>query len=113
MALGDSCPAPKNGELALRYRRHHRLWLPAFALLIGTVSTNCAFPQQSPADVQRPKIETDVRNVQTAKQANTQCVEPAPLVSLEDYEGPMKKTVGFSRALSKPKINSFSCCRIH
>ena len=96
----------ENGELALQYRRQHRLWLPAFALLIGTVSTNCAFPQQSPADLQQPKIETDVRNAQTAKQANTQCIEPAPLVSLEDYEGPMKKTVGFfARALERKAVN--------
>jgi hypothetical protein len=90
----------------LRYRRHHRLWLPAFVVLIGTVSTNCAFPQQSPADLQQPELETDVRNAQTAKQANTQCIEPAPIVSLEDYEGPMKKTVGFfARALERKAVN--------
>jgi hypothetical protein len=96
----------ENGELALRYRRHRRLPLSAFVLLIGTVSTNCAFSQQFPADLQQPDFQTDVRNAQTAKQANTQCIEPAPLVSLQDYEGPMKKTVGFfARALERKAAN--------
>jgi hypothetical protein len=64
------------------------------------------FSQQFPADLQQPDFQTDVRNAQTAKQANTQCIKPAPLVSLEDYEGPMKKTVGFlARALERKAVN--------
>jgi hypothetical protein len=96
----------ENGELALRYRRHHRLCSPAFALLIGTVSTSCAFSRQLPADLQQPELETDVRNAQTAKPANTPCIKPAPVVSLEDYEGPLKKTVGvFARALERKAVS--------
>jgi hypothetical protein len=87
----------------VRYRRHHRLWSPAFALLIATIWTSCAFSQQFPADLQQAELETDVRNAQTAKKANTPCIEPGPVVSLEDYEGPMKKTVGFSRARSSAR----------
>lgn len=90
----------------MRYRRHRRLSLPAFVLLIETVSTNCALSQQSPADLQQTEFETDVRNAQTAKQASTPCIQPAPVVSLADYEGPMKKTVGFfARALERKAVN--------
>jgi hypothetical protein len=96
-----------NGELALRYRRHHRLWLPAFVLLIGPVSTNCAFSQQSPADLQQTELETDVRNAQTAKQANTQCIEPAPVVSLADYEPRYKPGVFLCSLETKDKFVLF------
>jgi hypothetical protein len=66
-----------------------------------------------------------------SKTSNPRASDPTPVVSLEDHEGPMKKTVGFfaraldakpstrhdtnpafSSALSKPKINSFSSSKI-
>jgi hypothetical protein len=82
------------------------LWLPAFTLLIRTVWTSCAFPQQFPADLQQPELETDFRKAQTATQTNAPCIEPAPVVSLEDYEGPMKKAVGFfGRALERKAVH--------
>jgi hypothetical protein len=82
------------------------LWLPTFALFIGTAWTRCAFSQQSPADLQQPDFQTDVRNAKTGKHANTPCIKPAPVVSLQDYEGPMKKTVGFfARALERKAVN--------
>jgi hypothetical protein len=85
--------------------RHYTSWLPAFALLVVPFSTSDGFPQQSTADSQQPEFETNFRNSQATKRANTQCIEPAPLVGLKDYEGPMKKTVGFfARALERKAV---------
>ena len=43
---------------------------------------------------------------QTSKNASAPCLEPAPLPSLKDYDGPMQKTAGiFARALERKSVH--------
>jgi hypothetical protein len=74
--------------------------LPALAGLAGGVV--CAQgppapPQQSPA---APLQEEATKNVAAP------CVQPPPMVRLEDYDGPLKKTVGtFARPLERKAVH--------
>lgn len=61
---------------------------------------SAAPPQQSP-DV--PAAAQEV----TRKNPAAPCVEPPPLVRWEDYQGPLKKTVGtFARKLERKSVNA-------
>jgi hypothetical protein len=77
-------------------------FLAAWAGLAGGVA--CAqgpltSPQQSPAGPVPPQQQT-IMNVATP------CVQPAPMVQLQDYEGPLKKLVGtFSRPLERKAVH--------
>src|SRR6202047_3584549 len=74
--------------------------LPALAGLAGGVV--CArgppaAPQQPPA---APFAEEATKN------AAAPCVQPPPMVRLEDYDGPLKKTVGtFARPLERKSVH--------
>jgi hypothetical protein len=56
-------------------------------------------PQPLPADIQQLKSEI-------TKPVPLPCIQPAPLVGLKDYNGPLKKTVGiFARALERKSVH--------
>lgn len=58
-----------------------------------------AVPQQSPPPQQ-------VHEAQAPKNAAVPCLEPPPIVSLKDYNGPLKKVVGvFGRALERKSVH--------
>jgi hypothetical protein len=62
--------------------------------------------QESPGVPQRQPAPTVALPEETKKNANAPCVEPPPLVRLEDYDGPLKKTVGiFARKLERKSIH--------
>jgi hypothetical protein len=54
-------------------------------------------PQQPPAAPLQPE---------TTKNAAAPCIQPAPMVRLEDYDGPLKKVVGtFARPLERKAVH--------
>ena len=70
----------------------------------------CAFPadaqiapfRQEPSSQQKP-----IASAQVKVNPSAPCVEPAPVVKLSDYNGPLKKTVGlFARALERNAVHS-------
>lgn len=73
--------------------------LAAFALLCGSVGHAQELPAlprgSSPIPVQQ----------ESATNSAAPCVQPPPLVRLQDYEGPLKKTVGlFARELERKSV---------
>src|SRR6202022_2950000 len=57
------------------------------------------------ACAQGPPAATVALPEETKKNATAPCVEPPPLVRLEDYDGPLKKTVGiFARKLERKSV---------
>jgi hypothetical protein len=51
-------------------------------------------------------FESSVQDMQALRNSNTPCIEPPSVVRLEDYDGPLKKTVGFfARALERKAVH--------
>jgi hypothetical protein len=77
----------------------------ALAALVGSAVCAQEGPAQStPAPAQQPAtaplLEEAVQN------AASPCVEPPPMVRIEDYDGPLKKMVGrFSRPLERKSVH--------
>lgn len=62
--------------------------------------------QQPPPVLEQPSAPPVLKNEDIRQNASSSCVEPAPVVSLEDYEGPLKKTVGiFARKLERRAVH--------
>lgn len=90
----------------MRFVAHNLFRLLAVAPVAGIVCTNCLSAPQ--AEVSRPHtgFPSNVRAAQVLQDSNPPCVEPAPDIRLEDYDGPMKKTVGFfARALERKAVH--------
>ncbi len=66
------------------------------ALLCVSASSGALFGQTVPPAVppQPPPAAQQPANDQSARSADVPCVEPAPLLTLDDYTGPFKKTAG-------------------
>jgi hypothetical protein len=61
--------------------------------------------QDSPGAPQRPPRAIMPLPEETKKNAAAPCLEPPPMVRLEDYDGPLKKTVGiFARKLERKSV---------
>jgi hypothetical protein len=72
------------------------------ALLAGLAWGGVARAQESPA----PPPELPSGSVSFQKNKAAPCVEPPPMVRLEDYNGPLKKTVGtFARKLERRLVH--------
>lgn len=72
-----------------------------FALSTSTCGAQGFAPQKGPPQ-NKPIGSTEVRVNPSAP-----CIEPAPVVKLKDYNGPLKKTVGlFARALERKAVHS-------
>jgi len=62
--------------------------------------------QESPARPPPPPAAPVPLQEQTTKNAAAPCVEPPPVVRLEDYDGPLKKIVGtFARKLERKSVH--------
>jgi hypothetical protein len=62
--------------------------------------------QEPPAVPQQPPPVQQVLEEEASKNLAVPCLEPPPLVSLRDYSGPLKKTVGvFARALERKSVH--------
>jgi hypothetical protein len=94
--------------LAMRSRSHCRIRiLPAYAgALLGLglclVFTEGAHAQQTPQnDQDGSQLESTIPE-EAVKNPNAPCIQPTPMVSWRDYEGPLNKVVGmFGRKLER------------
>jgi len=90
----------------LRFVAHNWFRLLTVVPVAGIVCANCLSAPQ--AEVSRPQtgFRSNVRAAHVSQHSNPPCVEPTPVVRLEDYDGPMKKTVGFfARALERKAVH--------
>jgi hypothetical protein len=80
-----------------------RRWMGSIYAAALAVMTLCGVVcGQEPPGSQRPPDPLVPLPEETRKNATAPCVEPPPLVRLEDYDGPLKKTVGiFARKLER------------
>ena len=87
----------------IRFRRwRERIYLTALSVMAGC-GVVCG--QESPGALQRPPAATVPFPEETKKNATAPCFEPPPMVRLEDYDGPLKKTVGiFARKLERKSV---------
>lgn len=77
------------------HRWRERAYAVALAVMAG-YGVACA---------QGPPFPTGPLAEETQKNAGAPCAEPPPLVRLEDYDGPLKKTVGiFARKLERKSV---------
>jgi len=76
------------------------------APLVGIVCTSCLSAPQAEISRRQSGFESGVLQGQALQGSNAPCIEPPPVVRLEDYDGPMKKTVGFfARALERKTVH--------
>jgi hypothetical protein len=81
------------------------LCLPVIVVFTGIACATCGFAQQTPPAFEQSEGKAQFQNPQVSKNTGAPCVEPPPIIRLEDYEGPMKKAVGFfARALERKAV---------
>lgn len=90
-------------------RFHRALPVALFFACCASVGTAQSPEAQKTLQQEKPIGATEVQVNPSAP-----CIEPAPLVSLSDYNGPLKKTVGlFARTLERkavhPRITNLEC----
>ncbi len=74
--------------------------------LIVLAGAECAFSQESPAPVQQAAPDQEPVQQAAATNAAKPCIQPPPLPSLMDYDGPLKKAVGlFGRTLERKSVH--------
>jgi hypothetical protein len=74
----------------------------ALLAVLARVGTSCA--QESPA--LKPSTQPVFSQGESISSMATPCVEPPPMVSLRDYNGPLKKTIGlFARELERKSVH--------
>ncbi len=77
------------------------------SLFIGLACGELVGAQEPPTVPQQPRPVQQVLEAKPSKNVAVPCLEPPPLVSLRDYNGPLKKTVGvFARALERKSVHS-------
>jgi hypothetical protein len=76
------------------------------SLFIGLAWGGLVGAQEPPAALQQPPPVQQILQEEVSKSVAVPCVEPPPLVSLRDYNGPLKKAVGvFARALERKSVH--------
>jgi hypothetical protein len=101
----DTNPAKLESML---HERRGRSFLLRFGmtLILGMLCSDLVCSQQLPAVPPSPPDAQVTLEERTSKNVSVPCVQPAPLVRLQDYNGPMKKTVGlFARALELKAVH--------
>ncbi len=85
-----------------RFRKLARIsFFAALAGLAGGVA--CA--QQAPAPAAPPAQDASPFLEEARKNAAAPCIEPPPMVRIEDYDGPLQKVVGtFARPLERKAV---------
>lgn len=77
----------------------------AFVLILVGCSASDARAQDPPPPPQPPPVAPLQEEVITNVAAH--CVQPPPMVQLQDYDGPLKKTVGtFARPLERKSVHA-------
>lgn len=85
---------------------HQRRFQFGRLLFIGLACSELVSAQKPPTVPQQPAAVQQVIEDEISKNVALPCVEPPPLVSLRDYNGPLKKTVGiFARALERKSVH--------
>jgi hypothetical protein len=93
-------------RISLRRVVHNLFRFLAIAPLAGFVCANCSSAPQAEVSSTQREFQSNVQGAQVLQDANAPCVKPAPVVRLEDYDGPLKKTVGFfARALERKAVH--------
>jgi hypothetical protein len=90
----------------VRKRIHFQGWRGRVYLTALTVVAGCGVvcAQESPDPPPRPPAAMPLSE-ETERNATAPCLEPPPLVRLENYDGPLKKTVGiFARKLERKSV---------
>jgi hypothetical protein len=86
--------------------RHQPRFHFVVSFFLGLAWGELVGAQERPAVPQQPPPLQQVLEEEVSKNVIVPCVEPAPLVSLRDYNGPLKKTVGvFARALERKSVH--------
>ena len=86
--------------------RHQPRFHFVVSLFLGFAWGELVGAQERPAVPQQPPPLQQVLEEEVSKNVTVPCVKPAPLVSLRDYNGPLKKTVGvFARALERKSVH--------
>ena len=91
----------------VRKRISFHKWRRTVYLTALTVTAGCGVVrgQESFHNPQLPLAPTVPLPEETKRNATAPCLEPPPLVRLEDYDGPLKKTVGiFARKLERKSV---------
>jgi len=85
--------------------RFRRLAGTAFLAALAGLADGAVYAQEAsaPAPAQQPAAAPF--NEEATKNATAPCVEPPPMVRIEDYDGPLKKMVGtFARPLERKAV---------
>src|SRR5713101_1973005 len=86
-------------------RTRFRTWA-GMALLTALVWSGMVRAQELPAPPPQPPPAAVPFQEESTKNVAAPCVEPPPLVRLEDYDGPLKKIVGtFARKLERKSVH--------
>jgi len=84
-------------------RRNHFVFLVSALMVVGW-RANEVRAQEPPAPPAPPPAATP--QTEAAKNVAPPCLKPAPMARLEDYDGPLKKTVGvFARPLERKAVH--------
>src|SRR5947209_18796243 len=87
-------------QVSVGYRNRSRLSVSASLLAVAALSDPFDWAQRKDAD-SAPKVAASFPE-ESVVNAAAPCVQPAPMVRLEDYDGPLKKIVGtFARPLER------------
>lgn len=90
----------------IHIRRWETILLAGLALMVGLAGSGVVRAQEPPPPVEQPAPAPVLMHEEVKQNSSSPCVEPAPVVSLEDYEGPLKKTVGvFARKLERKAVH--------
>jgi hypothetical protein len=88
----------------MRHRSCRHLEL---SLLMGLAWGGQIAAQEPPAVPQQLPPQQQVLEEEVSRNATAACLDPAPTVSLSDYNGPLKKAVGvFARALERKSVQA-------
>jgi hypothetical protein len=86
------------------HRNRFRMLAGMFFLMLAGLAGGVVCAQGPPSPPQQPPAA--VLRGQAVNNVATTCVQPAPMVRLEDYEGPLKKVVGtFARPLERKSVH--------
>jgi hypothetical protein len=76
------------------------------AALAGLAGRAICAQEPPPAPPQQPPAAPAPLQNEAANNVAAACIQPAPMVRLEDYDGPLKKTVGtFARPLERKAVH--------
>src|SRR6266849_9321827 len=100
-------PAP-GGGMGRKQMAVQRIWRVGARAGITAALTFCglARAQQPPAAPEKPPNQAAPLPGESRQNAAAPCVEPAPMVSWQNYDGPLKKTVGvIGRRLDRKSVH--------